>query len=190
MKTNIIKQLTGFILVSALILPACDDEPATGETGDLDEVFSGVTRSGDTIVFSGVNVRIENGTGSTSGEVNGLGNLFIGYNEERTSGNERSGSHNIITGQYNNFSSYGGIVSGYYNSISGWFSCVAGGSYNSATGSFSSVGGGSYNTAGGQSSGILGGMENSASGMHSCVSGGSRRYKKIKVSYDDKIMGT
>ncbi|MCP4155412.1 MAG: hypothetical protein GY757_47240, partial [bacterium] len=125
MKTNIIKQLTGFILVSALALSGCDEgltsndsgdnfsfsdiytqmdsmrneieslkqalseisacenEPTTGEIGDLDEVFSGVSRSGDTIVFSGVNVRIENGTGSTGGEVNGLGNLFIGYNEER-----------------------------------------------------------------------------------------------------------
>ncbi|MCP4138389.1 MAG: hypothetical protein GY754_45930, partial [bacterium] len=187
MRTNILKQLAGFMIVSVLVFSGCEEglssndsgdnfsfsdiysqmetmrkeieslkqavssnpgsgsEPGTGETSDLGEVFSGVSRTGDTIIFSGVNVQIVNGTGSTAGEVNGLGNLFIGYNEHRTYGNERTGSHNLVVGQLNNFSSYGGIVTGYYNSISGWYSCISGGSYNRAEGHFSGVGGGSYN---------------------------------------------
>ncbi|MCP4137891.1 MAG: hypothetical protein GY754_43415 [bacterium] len=216
MRTNILIQLAGFIIISALAfsgceegltsndsdenfsfsdiytqmdsmrkeleslkqaiaeIPVCDDEPVTGEPADPGEVFAGVTRTGDTIIFSGVNVQIVNGTGSTGGEVNGLGNLVIGYNEARTHGNDRTGSHNLGVGQYNNFLSYGGIAAGYYNSISGWFSSVSGGSYNSASGNFSSVSGGSYNIANAHSSGVSGGMNNTASGMHSSVSGGSR----------------
>ncbi|MCP4136459.1 MAG: hypothetical protein GY754_36155 [bacterium] len=216
MKTTILKQLAGIIIIPVLLFSGCEEglssndsgenfsfsdiytqmdsmrneietlkeavsnipeggsEPATGETSDLSEVFSGVSRTGDTIVFSGVNVQILNGTGSTDGEVNGLGNLVIGYNESRTYGNDRTGSHNMVVGQYNNFLSYGGIAAGYYNTISGWFSCVSGGSYNNSGGNFSSVSGGSYNTADGYSSGVSGGMNNTASGMHSSVSGGSR----------------
>jgi hypothetical protein len=46
----------------------------------LNTTLQGVTRSGDDITFSGVNVRIVSGSGTTSGTVNGLGNLIVGYN--------------------------------------------------------------------------------------------------------------
>jgi len=50
--------------------------------------------------------------------VNGLGNLIIGYNELRGSGDNRIGSHNLILGSKNNFASYGGMVAGTLNDIS------------------------------------------------------------------------
>ena len=74
----------------------------------LEALFASVSLNGNDITFSGVNVRIVNGTGSTEGAVNGLGNLIVGYNEERTSPgyeNDRSGSHNIVVGNWNNFTS-------------------------------------------------------------------------------------
>ncbi|MCP4130092.1 MAG: hypothetical protein GY754_03645, partial [bacterium] len=76
----------------------------------LNTTFQGVSRSGDDIIFSGVNMFINSGSGSTGGTVNGLGNLVMGYNELRGSGDDRSGSHNIIVGGNNNFSSYSGLI--------------------------------------------------------------------------------
>ena len=43
------------------------------------------------------------------GPVNGLGNVVIGYNELRGAGDDRSGSHNLVFGSRNNYSSYGGL---------------------------------------------------------------------------------
>ena len=43
---------------------------------------------------------------------NGLGNLVIGYNELRGAGDDRSGSHNLVIGSRNNYSSHGGLVGG------------------------------------------------------------------------------
>ena len=68
--------------------------------------------SGNDIVVSGANLYVNNGTGSTGGPVNGLGNLVIGYNELRGAGDDRSGSHNLVVGSRNNYSSYGGLVGG------------------------------------------------------------------------------
>jgi hypothetical protein len=45
--------------------------------------------------------------------VNGLGNVVIGYNEPRGAGDDRSGSHNLVIGSQNNFSSYGGFMAGH-----------------------------------------------------------------------------
>ncbi|MCP4137533.1 MAG: hypothetical protein GY754_41585 [bacterium] len=89
-----------------------------------------------------------------SGTVNGLGNLIVGYNEIRvddvgnpTNDDDRSGSHNIIVGKWNNYSSSGGLVAGYQNTISGIYSSVSGGSRNTADGHLSSVSGGYERTA-------------------------------------------
>ncbi|NQT19224.1 MAG: hypothetical protein HQ592_05930, partial [Planctomycetes bacterium] len=49
----------------------------------LEALLAGVSRAGSDITFSAVNVQIVNGTGSTDGAVNGVGNLIVGYNEER-----------------------------------------------------------------------------------------------------------
>jgi hypothetical protein len=124
------------------------------------------------LTFSGVNIYINNGAGATDDAVNGTGNLIVGYNELRAEGNDRSGSHNIVIGMNNNYSSYGGVVSGYLNTISGEYAGVIGGSANRASGKNSTVTGGSGNAASGWSSSISGGENNSSSGPYCSVSGG------------------
>ena len=61
---------------------------------------------------TGANLYVNSGSGATDGPVNGLGNVIIGYNEFRGTGDDRTGSHNLVVGSKNNFSSYGGIVGG------------------------------------------------------------------------------
>ena len=143
-----------------------------GQIDDLKALLLNVTRVGNDITFSGVNVHIVNGTDMTVGTVNGFGNLIVGYNEERPYNNNRTGSHNIIVGTFQNYSSFGGLVAGFGNTISGDFASVSGGSGNTASGNRSSVSGGSNNDAIGYISSVSGGMSNTASGDSSSVSGG------------------
>ena len=139
----------------------------------LEALLAGVVRTAENeLSFTGMNVRVVNGTGTTNGAEDGLGNLIVGYNEERTSGNVRTGSHNIIVGRANNYSSYGGIVVGYNNTIAGAHSSVTGGGNNISSGNYSSVSGGTFNEANDWYSSISGGYSNEASGSYSSVSGG------------------
>ena len=50
------------------------------------------------LVHAGFNVLIQSGSGSTSGPVNGLGNLVLGYDEPGTNNVVKSGSHNLVRG--------------------------------------------------------------------------------------------
>ena len=149
-----------------------------------------------TAIFAGVNVQVINGTGRTD-SVNGLGNIVVGYDEERVGGvflcsdgrydnqpeclnNEetwstihKSGSHNIVVGKENNYSQYGGLVTGLANSINGGFSTVTGGLKNVASGRHSSVSGGTDNVVRGDRASVSGGLRNIAVGIYSSVSGGS-----------------
>jgi hypothetical protein len=150
------------------------------------------------VVITGANLRIVNGLGRTDcigGQSfpdcpNGLGNLIVGYNEPRDQElgiNNRTGSHNIVVGQRNNFSRNGGLVVGDLNEISGDFASVSGGRRNTAGGFAASVSGGQANTAGGfvtsvsggdgnqalfESASISGGFQNLAFGEASSISGG------------------
>jgi hypothetical protein len=62
----------------------------------LTALLEGVTRNRNTIVIKGANLQIVNGTGATLGEVNGTGNLIIGYNEKKPGESLLLGSHDII----------------------------------------------------------------------------------------------
>ena len=129
------------------------------------------TFRGPNIFFTGANVHIVDGTGSTSdwGDTpTGLGNLVVGYDEDAT---DTSGSHNIVCGFANNFNNYGGLVAGYDNSVGG--ACaIVGGQSNAALGDYSSVTGGYGNAASGACSSVTGGGYNAADGAGSSVSGG------------------
>jgi len=127
------------------------------QINDLKALLLNVTRVDDNITFSGVNVHIVSGSGATNGTHNGLGNLIVGYNEERDDGDDRTGSHNLILGAKQNFSSHGGIVAGLNNTIIGPYASVIGGRNNTANGAYSSVSGGSNNIASGNSAFIGGG---------------------------------
>lgn len=140
-----------------------------------------------TIQFSGVNVQVVNGEGKTA-TTNGEGNLVIGYDE---SDRAQTGSHNLIVGPYQQYTSFGGIVAGAFNAIEaedasvlggynndadGQRSVVSGGESNVAFGFASSVSGGRFSSAGGKWSSISGGEENQASGENSSIQGGSHNY--------------
>ena len=66
--------------------------------------------------FTGCNVNIQSGSGTTDGNVNGLGNLVVGY-DANTGGHARTGSHNLIVGDEHEYSSFGGLVAGFQNKI-------------------------------------------------------------------------
>ncbi len=129
--------------------------------------------TGNTFTITGKNVQIVDGTGRTD-SVSGLGNLTVGYNELRPRGtNTRTGSHNLIVGSGNNYSSYGGLVAGQVNTISGVFASVSGGQVNIASGAAASVSGGIFNEAGGTDASVSGGQVNMASGAAASISGGA-----------------
>jgi hypothetical protein len=150
-----------------------------------------------TVLFNGINVQIVNGTGATQ-TVNGLGNLIIGYNRPRSTGavcslgflpteaeciargglwarSHKSGSHNLVGGDFNAYSSWGGAVLGLENAITAPYATVGGGAGNRALGDLSAIGGGSLNTASGMYGMVNGGLSNTASGAFATVGGGNAR---------------
>jgi hypothetical protein len=150
-------------------------------TALLANVTRGTVNGQDTIRFSNMNVQVVDGSGDTSGAVNGRGNLIVGYNELRGSGDVRTGSHNIVVGTYQNYSSYGGLVAGYRNAVSAGYASVSGGADNTASGSNASVSGGLNNTASAYCGSVSGGDNNTASGRAAGVSGG--RYNEASGDY-------
>jgi hypothetical protein len=123
-----------------------------------------------TIQFSGVNVQIVNGEGKTA-STNGAGNLVIGYDENAGSF-PQTGSHDLILGLGQTFTSYGGLVAGRENTLSGPFASVLGGQENVASGEGATVSGGFNNRSTALSSSVSGGETNMASGQFASVSGG------------------
>lgn len=183
----------------------------------LEDKLQHFNRNGNDITISGANLHIVSGSGSTDGwngsdyTVNGLGNLIIGYDEERPIGeescslgmlyknetdcvdadglwwlNEKGGSHNLVIGFQHNYSSFGGLVAGNANTISKGYANVSGGINNTASNYNSSVSGGVENTASGWSSSVSGGAINTASGGFSSVSGG---YNNTASGYYSSVGG-
>jgi len=96
---------------------------------DLEGLLADVTRGPDskgfeTLTFSGMNVQVVDGTGDTActhltgglhEPCNGLGNLIVGYNEDtvavgtREGEEPRTGAHNLIVGDENGWTAYGGV---------------------------------------------------------------------------------
>jgi hypothetical protein len=150
-----------------------------------------------TVLFNGINVQVVNGTGVTQ-HVNGLGNVILGYNRPRSTApvcslgyyetegecmarggawarNHKSGSHNLVGGDFNSYSSWGGAVFGLENAITAPYAAIAGGAGNRASGDLSAIGGGSLNTAAGMYANVNGGLSNIASAAFATVSGGNAR---------------
>jgi hypothetical protein len=141
------------------------------------------------LVITGANLRLVNGLGRTGCQTpdgpdipncpNGLGNLIVGYNELRAPLADdpvptdlRTGSHNLIVGTENNYSSTGGLIAGRRNEISGLLAVVGGGQGNLASGEISTVSAGVLNTASNNGSTVSGGQFNFATGSRATVSGG------------------
>ena len=175
----------------------CANAEAAGELEArviaLEDLLSRFTLEGNNLVLTGVNLQIVNGEGST-GTVNGVGNLIIGY-DETTDGaaesvlDEKTGSHNLVIGEEHRYTSFGAVVAGEHNASDGPGASVLGGSFNTASGEnavvvsgieneahgfASSATGGEFNRAFGDRASVTGGSENAAYGSSSTVSGGSR----------------
>lgn len=145
--------------------------------GTLEGLLAGVTRSEvdgrDTLRFTGMNLQIVNGQNSTATS-NGLGNLIIGYNGQRSSpAATREGSHYLVVGDEHEWTRFGGILAGLHNTASGVWASVTGGVSNTASGDLASVTGGFRNTASGMDASVSGGYRNNATGPGSSVSGGA-----------------
>jgi hypothetical protein len=122
-----------------------------------------------TIQFSGVNVQVVSGAGKTNAPVNGTGNLIIGYDEgSRT----QTGSHNLVLGGEQSFTSFGAVLGGYKNAATAPYASVGGGYGNTASGELSAVSGGLDNVASSREAVVSGGSGGSASGVAASVAGG------------------
>ncbi len=149
-----------------------------------------------TAEFTGVNLQINNGIGSTTSG-NGLGNIIIGYNEASNAApefcsdpqyttsvtcignlqmwgrNVYRGSHNLVLGSSNSYDDSAGIVAGIYNVMNNDLASVIGGERNISSGYKSMVLGGRENIASGINSTVSAGVQNQAIGIYSGVIGGA-----------------
>jgi len=138
-----------------------------------------------TLRITGLNVQIVNGLGATNGfpsnpnsvdesEVvsNGLGNLILGYDELAQFTGRKTGSHNLVIGPYNDYTSFGGAVIGRFNRVEAPVSAVVGGNSNYASGISSAVLGGVGNGALGDLSLAAGGLGGEARSPETTVMGG------------------
>ncbi|MDZ4734468.1 MAG: hypothetical protein SGJ16_12905 [Nitrospirota bacterium] len=111
---------------------------------------------GPHVVITGVNLHLRSGRNSTSdnGALSGLGNLIVGYNEAQNTpviydeaGCDRSltGSHNIVTGDGNLFTSYDGLVVGSNHCVTSPNTSILAGDTNEAHGANSAILGGKRN---------------------------------------------
>lgn len=152
---------------------------------DKTESMSVITQHGvPTIRFSAVNLQVVSGVGTTAGAINGSGNLLVGYN---ALGTTKTGSHNLIVGEYQNYSSFGGAVFGYFNTVSEQYSSVLGGTSNTASGNYTSVTGGDHNQAIGSKSSITGGAYNTTNNTNSFIAGGY--YNVANANYSSILGG-
>jgi hypothetical protein len=150
-----------------------------------------------TVLFNGINVQVVNGTGATQ-SVNGLGNLILGYNRPRSTDpvcsvgylntqaectarggvwarSHKSGSHNLVGGDFNAYSSWGGVVLGLENAIAAPYAAIGGGAGNLALGDLSTITGGSMNSASAMYATVNGGLGNAATAAFATVAGGNAR---------------
>jgi hypothetical protein len=126
---------------------------------------------GTDVILSGYNLHIRNGSGDSL-TANGLGNLIVGYNELRGDGDQRTGSHNVIVGKFQNFTGVSGIAAGIWSEIGGTGSSAFGKS-NVANGNYCTVTGGTQNSARGDQCSVSGGIGNNALGLFCSVLGGA-----------------
>lgn len=137
----------------------------------LQDLLVHFSRQDDDVFITGANLHIVNGTGSTD-DSNGLGNLVVGYNEDRTGGNTRTGSHFLVLGMQNDYSGAGGLVAGVKNSVEADFASVLGGTSNRVLAVRGTISGGSNNEVTGNAGSILGGSSNHVKATNATISGG------------------
>jgi hypothetical protein len=142
-----------------------------------------------TLRVSGANLQVTNGTGATF-TTNGLGNLIVGYNEQNSQC-DLSGSHNIVLGQENEYTteSFAGLIGGKeniilseYNLVFGQqnaaydpYASVIGGTFQVVHNIFGVIVGGASNSIDAEGAVIVGGEFNTATGTYGVLGGGQSR---------------
>jgi hypothetical protein len=171
---------------------------------------NGVT--GPNITFHGANVHIVSGSGKTNdnGQLTGLGNLIIGYDElpeaplPPLAQGGRGGSHNLVIGRYHLFpypafcniiggenntaNGDGDFVIGTANTVSQMFTSVLGGWSNQARDYDCVVVGGAFNSSGNYHNVVVGGHGNNESGGYSVILGGEVN-TDTNTGYSSVILG-
>ena len=96
------RQNADALLATAIMDLETADAALEARTLQLEDLLTHFSVSGNDITISGANLHIVsgnlhivNGTGNTE-TTNTFGNLIIGYNELRFSGNDRTGSHMLV----------------------------------------------------------------------------------------------
>lgn len=158
----------------------------------IEQLLAGVTRvqvdGHDVLRLEAMNLQVVNGSGSTYGASNRLGNLIVGYHAD-TLGADRSGSHTLIVGDDHGYSADGGVLFGCRTASpptappspegsstppTATVRRCRGGHRNHASGQWASVSGGADNQAAGEAASVTGGRYNTASatGSNASVTGG------------------
>lgn len=124
-----------------------------------------------TVVFTGVNVQVRNGTGSTGGDTDGTGNLIVGWNEADDN-DSRIGSHNVIVGRNHAWEGHSSLAVGFDHAVLGDGVATIGGEANTAVGEGSVLLAGQDNHAMGVATVSVGGAENTLTEELSVTVGG------------------
>ncbi|MEM1008243.1 MAG: hypothetical protein AAGJ35_04505, partial [Myxococcota bacterium] len=143
------------------------------------------------VEIKNANLHVVNGTGNTTAN-NRFGNVLIGYNRNAAS---TTGSHNLLIGDQNSYSSYGGLALGSSNRLIGPYSMAVGnrntasiyaiatGANNAAIVPYATSIGGSNNTSNVTYGSIFGGYENRVEfNPHATVVGGRRNFARGRYS--------
>ena len=160
------------------------DISALGGVAELMDYVS-VDSTNHEVLYEGANVFINSGAGHTESVPNGLGNLVVGYGDW-SANTDTSGSHNVVMGTDNGFSSYGGLVGGFANDVAAPFAMVLTGSYNNATDEYAVVVSGKNGDAAAPHSVVVSGFSAEASGSYSAVLTG---YNSIASGSYSAVLG-
>jgi len=171
--------------LSGLASESYVDSAVAGSSGGIEGLsdYLRVDSATDSVFFEGANVYVQSGSGYTDddssgnytdgeGSLTGLGNLIIGYAHDEYGAYARTGSHNLVVGDENDWTGFGGIVAGWFNAIGGDYASAVGGTSNAAPGHYAAVAGGYDNTASGPYATVSGGRANEASDDYAAVFGG------------------
>jgi hypothetical protein len=144
-----------------------------------------------TLRVTGANLQVVNGLGTTD-TVNGLGNVLVGYGPFGTVDIgcaefcDNSGSHNIILGTRNSYSSYSGIVGGDSNQILGSYAIILSGTCNRVLGNFSVINTGNMNTVTGSYGSVINGETGLVNGQGGFIATGTNNQSD---AYQGAVIG-
>jgi hypothetical protein len=140
---------------------------------------------GNEVYIIGANLQVKSGSNLAT---NTLGNVIVGHNALRPSGNIRTGSHNLVFGNGANFSREYGIIGGFQNNLSAPYSAILSGTGNEVSGEalYQVVATGVNNKTTANATVALTGNNNLVSCVRGLVATGS--YNRLLFGYENAIV--